>query len=83
MSCWSNKQDHLLCNLIKKNIVNYTNLELNYLFKVTQEHFPNFVRQGPTACSSTIQHLCKKFHQLSEEFAINKGRLSGELLEKN
>ncbi len=31
MSRWSDEQDVLLRNLVKKNLVNYTNLEPNYL----------------------------------------------------
>jgi hypothetical protein len=75
MSRWSDEQDVLLRNLVKKNLVNYTNLEPNYLFKVTQEHFPNFIRTGASAYSAAIQRLCKKFKLLSEEFAVNRGRL--------
>ncbi len=54
MSCWSDEQDILLRNLIKKNLVNYTNLEPNYLFEVTQEHFPNFIGTGASARSAAI-----------------------------
>ncbi len=81
MSRWSNEQDLFLCKLVKKDIVNYTNLKPNYLFDITQEHFPNFIGQGPTACSTLIQRFCKKFRQLSEEFPVNEGRLSDESLE--
>ncbi len=80
MSRWSNKQDLFLCKLVKMNIVNYTNLKPNYLFDITQEHFPTFIGQGPTACSTAIQRLRKKLHQLIEEFVINRGMLSGESL---
>ena len=79
MSRWSDKQDNLLRNLVKKNLINYTNLELNYLFEVTQEHFLTFLGTGASSRSAAIQCLCKKFKLLSEEFAINGGRLSGEL----
>jgi hypothetical protein len=79
MSRWSDEQDVLLRNLLKKNLVNYTNLEPNYLFKVTQEHFPNFIGTGAAVRSAAIQRLCKKIKLLSEEFAVNGGRLLGEL----
>ncbi len=80
MSCWTDKQDLYLRKLVKKNIFNYTNLKPNYLFDVTQERFPYFIGQGPTAFSTVIQCLCKKFHELSEELAVHEGRLSGESL---
>jgi hypothetical protein len=78
MSHWTNKQSNHLRNLVRKNLVNYTNLEPNYLFKVTQEHFPNFMGRGPSARNSAIQRLHKKFWILAKEFAINGGRLLGE-----
>ncbi len=61
MSCWTNEQSNYLCNLVRKNLVNYTYLEPNYLFEVTQEHFPDFIEQGPSARNSAIQCLCKSF----------------------
>ena len=75
MSRWSSKEDACLRQLVCKNIVNYTNLEPNYLFKVTQEHFPQLIGRGPWARSTAIQRLCKKFWWLAEKFAINGGRL--------
>ncbi len=78
MSRWTNKQDSQLRHLVKKNLVTYTNLEPNYLFEVTQEHFPDFIGTGTQAQTTAIQRLCRKFQQLAKEFAINGGRLSGE-----
>ncbi len=37
---WTDEQDAALRKLVNKNLINYTNLELNYLFEVTQEYFP-------------------------------------------
>ena len=75
MSRWTDEQDTLLRKLVARNIITYTNLEPNYLFEVTQEHFPSFVGTGPSARATAIQRLRKKFRQLAEEFAINGGRL--------
>ena len=75
MSRWTDKQDAALRKLVNKNIITYTNLEPNYLFEVTQEHFPDFIGTGASARNTAIQRLCKKFRQLAEEFAINGGRL--------
>jgi hypothetical protein len=79
MSRWSSQEDRELRELVRKNIVNYSNLEPNYLFEVTQEHFPSFIGTGPAAQSTAIQRLLKKFRRLAKEFTINRGRLlSGE-----
>ena len=75
MSRWSSQEDLRLRQLVRRNIINYTNIEPNYLFEVTQEHFPQFIGTGPQARSTAIQRLCKKFWRLAEEFAINGGRL--------
>ena len=75
MSRWTDKQDTELRKLVSKNIITYTNLEPNYLFEVTQEHFPDFVGTGPSARNTAIQRLRKKFRQIAEEFEINGGRL--------
>jgi hypothetical protein len=75
MSRWSSQEDLRLRQLVRRNIINYTNIEPNYLFKVTQEHFPQFIGTGPQARSTAIQRLRKKFRRLAEEFAINGGRL--------
>ncbi len=78
MSRWTNEQDTHLRHLVRKNIVSYTNLEPNYLFEVTQEHFPDFIGTGTHTRTTAIQRLRRKLRQLAEEFAINGGRLSGE-----
>jgi hypothetical protein len=78
MSCWTNEQDSQLRHLVKKKLVTYTNLATNYLFEVTQEHFPDFIGPGTHARTTAIQRLRRKFRQLAEEFAINGRRLSGE-----
>lgn len=75
MSRWTDEQDAALRKLVNKNIITYTNLEPNYLFKVTQEHFPDFIRTGASARNTAIQCLRKKFWQLAEEFTISGGRL--------
>jgi len=75
ISRWTDEQDAALRKLVNKNIITYTNLELNYLFEVTQEHFPDFIGTGASARNTAIQRLCKKFRQLAEEFPINGGRL--------
>jgi hypothetical protein len=75
MSRWSDEQNTKLRDLVRKNIVSYTNLEPNYLFEVSQEHFPDFIVSGPNKCTTKVQCLCKKFYQLAEEFALNGGRL--------
>jgi hypothetical protein len=75
MSRWTDEQDAALRKLVSKNIITYTNLEPNYLFEVTQEHFPDFIGTGTCARNTAIQRLRKKFRQLAEEFEINGGRL--------
>ena len=75
MSRWTDEQDAALRKLVSKNIISYTNLEPNYLFEVTQEHFPDFIGTGTSAKNTILQRLCKKFWQLAEEFEINGGRL--------
>jgi hypothetical protein len=59
----------------KEKNISYTNLKPNYLFEVSQEHFPDFIESGPNACTTTVQCLCKKFRQLAEKFALSEGRL--------
>ena len=72
---WTDEQDAALRKLVNKNLINYTNLEPNYLFEVTQEYFPDFIGTGASARNTAIQRLRKKFRQLAEEFTINGGRL--------
>ena len=75
MSSWINKQDSEFHQIVNKNLVNYTNLDPNYLFEVTQEHFPSFIGTGSSAGATAIQNLCKKLWQLGKEFVINGRRL--------
>ena len=75
MSRWTDKQDAELRQLVNKNILTYTNLEPNYLFEVTKEHFPSFIGTGSQARNTAVQRLCKKFWQLGKELTINRGRL--------
>ena len=75
MSCWADKQDHLLWKLVRRNEITYQNLEPNYLFKVMQTFFPDYIGEGTSAQNTAIQRLRKKFRQLAEEFELNGGRL--------
>jgi hypothetical protein len=75
MSRWTDEQDTALRKLVKDNIITYTNLEPNYLFEVSQEHFPDFVGTGTSTKHTSIQRLRKKFRQIAQEFEINGGRL--------
>jgi len=79
MSRWGDPQDRELRNLVRRNEINYQNLEPNYLFEVMQQHWPDFVGEGPSARNTANQRLRKKLRQLGEEFALNGGRLPGEL----
>ena len=77
MSRWSDEQDRLLRKLVRRNQINYQNLEPNYLFETTQAFFPDHVGEGPSARTTAIARLRKKFRQLAEEFELNGGRLPG------
>ena len=78
MSRWGDEQDRQLRNLVRTNAINYQNLDPNYLFEVTQTHFPGFIGEGPSARNSANQRLRKKLRKLAEEFELNGGRLPGE-----
>ena len=75
---WGDEQDRQLRNLVRKNEINYQNLEPNYLFEVTQTYWPGFIGDGPQARNTANQRLRKKLRQLAEEFELNGGRLPGE-----
>jgi len=45
---WSIKQEEDLQDLIRNNIVDYRNRNPDYLFQITEEHFPAYITPGAT-----------------------------------
>jgi hypothetical protein len=71
---WAQAEDNLLRQLIRSGTVNPANLEPDYLFQVTQDHFPAFVGEGATGRSTAIQRLRRKFRRILEERRLRGAR---------
>jgi hypothetical protein len=54
---WGTTKDKLLGDLLCSNTINYRNQTAEYLFSVTEEHFPNFISPGTSGRSSAIQRM--------------------------
>jgi hypothetical protein len=64
MGCTSGNRgttkDKLLGDLLRSNTIDYRNRTAEYLFSVTEEHFPNFISPGVSRKNSAIQRIQDK-----------------------
>ncbi len=67
---WSGKQEEDLRDLIRNNIVNYRNRNPDYLFEITEEHFPNFISSGAAGRKAAIQHMRGKFLKCEQDIEL-------------
>ena len=58
---WTQLQDKELGDLLRSNTVNYKDRTAEYLFEVTQDHFPSFISPGASGRNSAIQRMRGKF----------------------
>ena len=58
---WTQLQDKELGELLQSNTVNYKDGTAEYLFEVTQDHFPSFISPGASGRNSAIQRMRGKF----------------------
>jgi hypothetical protein len=57
---WGTTNDKLLGDLLHSNTINSRNRTAEYLFSVTEEHFPNFISPGMSGRNSAIQRMQNK-----------------------
>jgi hypothetical protein len=58
---WGPNQDKLVGDLLRSNTINYMNRTGEYMFAVSEEHFPNFITPGTNGRNSAIQRMQNKF----------------------
>ena len=58
---WSVKQEEDLETLIRNNIVDFRNRNPDYLFQITEEHFPAYITPGASGRNAAIQRMRGKF----------------------
>jgi hypothetical protein len=63
---WSGTQEKGLQKLIRNNIVNYRNRNPDYLFLITEEHFPDYISPGAKGRNIAIQRMRGKFLQYEQ-----------------
>jgi hypothetical protein len=71
---WSGKQGEALRDLIHNNIVDYRNRNPDYLFEITEEHFPDFISSGTAGRNATIQRMRGKFLKYEQDIELRGGR---------
>jgi hypothetical protein len=57
---WGTTKDKLLGDLLRSNTIDYRNRTVEYLFSVTEEHFPDFISPGVSGKNSAIQRIQNK-----------------------
>jgi hypothetical protein len=71
---WSKKQEDRLKDLICSNSVNYKNQTPEYLYKITEQYFPNFISPGAQGRNSTIQCMQNKFIKYKQDILLRGAR---------
>ena len=71
---WSKKEEEHLRDLIQDNIVDYRNRNPDYLFQITEEHFPDFISSGAAGRNAAIQRMRGKFLKYEQEIDLRGAR---------
>ena len=71
---WSGKQEEVLQDLIRNNVVSYRKRNPDYLFQITEEHFPDYITPGARGRNSAIQRMRGKFLKYEQEIALREAR---------
>ena len=71
---WSGKQEKDLRDIISNNIVDYRNRNPDYLFEITEEHFPDFISSGAAGRNAAIQRMRGKFLKYEQEIDLRGAR---------
>ena len=71
---WSVKQEEALRDLIHNNIVDYRNRNPDYLFEITEEHFPDFISSGTAGRNAAIQRMRGKFLKYEQDIELRGAR---------
>jgi len=64
---WGPNQDKLVGDLLRSNTIDYRNRTGEYLFAVSEEHFPNFITPGVNGRNLAIQHMQNKFTRYEQD----------------
>ena len=67
---WSGKQEEDLRDLICYNIVDYRNRNPDYLFEITEEHFPDFISSDAAGRNAAIQCMRGKFLKYEQDIEL-------------
>ena len=71
---WSSKQEEDLQDLIRNNIVDYRNRNPDYLFQITEEHFPAYITPGAGGRNAAIQRMRGKFIKYEQYIELRGAR---------
>ena len=71
---WGPNQDKLVGDLLRSNTINYRNRTGEYLFAVSEEHFPKFITPGTTGRNSAIQRMRNKFTRYEQDLLVRGAR---------
>ena len=71
---WSGKQEEVLQDLIRNNVVDYRNRNPDYLFQITEEHFPDFISSGAAGRNAAIQCMRGKFLKYEQDIDLRGAR---------
>ncbi len=70
----SKQQETELQELIRSNVVDYRNRNPDYLFQITEEHFPTYISQGASGRNAAIQRMRGKFIKYEQELQLRGAR---------
>ena len=71
---WSGKQDTELQELLRNNIIDYRNRNPDYLFQITEEHFPAYITPGAQGRNAAIQRMRGKFIKYEQDLQLRGAR---------
>ena len=71
---WSKQQETELQELIRSNVVDYRNRNPDYLFQITEEHFPAYITPGAGGRNAAIQHMRGKFIKYEQDIQLRGAR---------
>jgi hypothetical protein len=67
---WSKVEEKKLRELLDANIIDHRNCSPDYLYQVTQDHFGDFISEGPKGRNTAIQCMRGKFLKYEEEMQL-------------
>ena len=71
---WGPNQDKLVGDLLRSNTIDYRNRTGEYLFAISEEHFPKFITPGTTGRNSAIQRMRNKFTRYEQDLLVRGAR---------